>query len=72
MPIVKVAADIELIGVCIDQEFGERLKVKFNQNLEEIDQKIDEELEAEFDKVITDRSQDDAVIYQSNGKDYIN
>lgn len=46
MPIVKVAADIELIGVCIDQEFGERLKVKFNQNLEEIDQKIDEELEA--------------------------
>ena len=46
MPIVKVAADIELIGVCIDQEFGERLKVKFNQNLEEIDQKIDEELDA--------------------------
>lgn len=46
MPIVKVAADIELIGVCIDQEFGERLKVKFNQNLEEIDQKIEEELEA--------------------------
>lgn len=46
MPIVKVAADIELIGVCIDQEFGERLKVKFNQTLEEIDQKIDEELEA--------------------------
>lgn len=44
MPIVKVAGDIELIGVCIDQEFGERLKVKFNQNLAEIDQKIDQEL----------------------------
>ena len=34
MPIVKVAGDIELIGVCIDQEFGEKLRLKFNQNLE--------------------------------------
>jgi DNA polymerase I-like protein with 3'-5' exonuclease and polymerase domains len=44
MPIVKVAGDIELIGVCIDQEFGERLKIKFNNTLEDIDQKIDQEM----------------------------
>ena len=44
MPIVKVAGDMELIGVCIDQEFGEKLKLKFNQNLEEIDAKIEQEL----------------------------
>ena len=44
MPIVKVTADIELIGVCIDQEFGERLKLKYNMLLEEIDNKIDQEL----------------------------
>ena len=44
MPIVKVAADIELIGVCIDQDFGERLRIKFNQNLEDIDAKIEQEL----------------------------
>ena len=44
MPIVKVAGDIELIGVCIDQEFGERLRIKFNQNLEEIDKNIEKEL----------------------------
>ena len=44
MPIVKVAADIELIGVCIDQDFGERLRTKFNQNLESIDKQIDQEL----------------------------
>ena len=44
MPIVKVAGDIELIGVCIDQEFGERLRLKFNQNLEEIDRNIEAEL----------------------------
>lgn len=46
MPIVKVAADMELIGVCIDQEFGEKLKLKFNQNLEAIDEQISEELVA--------------------------
>jgi DNA polymerase I-like protein with 3'-5' exonuclease and polymerase domains len=44
MPIVKVAGDMELVGVCIDQEFGERLRLKFNQNLEDIDQKIEQEL----------------------------
>ena len=44
MPIVKVAGDMELVGVCIDQEFGERLRIKFNQNLEEIDARIDQEL----------------------------
>ncbi len=46
MPIVKVAGDMELIGVCIDQEFGEKLRLKFNQNLEDIDARIDQELEA--------------------------
>ena len=46
MPIVKVAGDMELIGVCIDQEFGKRLKVKYNQILEEIDVKIEAELES--------------------------
>lgn len=44
MPIVKVAADIELIGVCIDQDFGEKLRLKFNQNLSDIDVKIEQEL----------------------------
>ena len=53
MPIVKVTADIELIGVCIDQEFGERLKLKYNMLLEEIDNKIDQEL-VNLQPVITD------------------
>ena len=51
MPIAKVAADIELIGVCIDQEFGERLKLKYNKILEEIDAKIDVELNKLSDKI---------------------
>ena len=45
MPIVKVAGDMELIGVCIDQEFGEKLRLKFNQILEETDAKIEQELQ---------------------------
>lgn len=53
MPIVKVAGDMELIGVCIDQEFGERLRLKFNQNLEEIDTRINQEL-ASLQPVIDD------------------
>lgn len=44
MPIVKVTAEIELIGVCIDQEFGEKLRLKYNQLLEEIDAKIEQEI----------------------------
>lgn len=46
MPIVKVTADIELIGVRIDQEFGAKLKLKYNKILEDIDARIDTELEA--------------------------
>ena len=46
MPIVKVAGDMELIGVCIDQDFGERLRLKFNQILAETDAKIEQELKA--------------------------
>ena len=45
MPIVKVTADIELIGVCIDQDFGEKLKLKFNQSLVDIDKRIEDELD---------------------------
>ena len=44
MPIVKVTAEIEMIGVCIDQDFGERLRLKFNKNLEDVDQRIEKEL----------------------------
>ena len=44
MPIVKVTAEIELIGVCIDQDFGEKLRIKFNKNLEDVDKRIEQEL----------------------------
>lgn len=44
MPIVKVTGDMELLGVCVDQEFGERLRLKFNKILEDIDARIETEM----------------------------
>jgi len=46
MPIVTTTAKMELRGVCIDQTFGERLKVKYNQQLTDIDAAIAAELES--------------------------
>lgn len=44
MPIVQVTAEMELTGVCIDLEFGERLRLKYNQLLAGIDTKINAEI----------------------------
>ena len=51
MPIVIVTAEMELRGVCVDQEFGEHLKVKYNQALIDIDKKIEEVLRADAGKI---------------------
>ena len=44
MPIVQVTAEMELTGVCIDQEFGKRLNYKYTEELNKIDTKITAEL----------------------------
>ena len=52
MPIVQVTAEMELTGVCIDQELGARLKDKYTKQLEEVDTEISkalEELKPEID-----------------------
>lgn len=45
MPIVVVTAEMELTGVCVDVDFGERLKIKYNKQLEEVDTKIETEMQ---------------------------
>ena len=40
MPIVEVTAEMELYGVYIDQDLGDRLKTKYNGQLEALDSKI--------------------------------
>ena len=44
MPIVIVTAEMELRGVKVDTSYGERLKLKYNKQLEEIDALINQEL----------------------------
>jgi DNA polymerase I-like protein with 3'-5' exonuclease and polymerase domains len=51
MPIVEVTAKMEMRGVCIDGEFGEKLKIKYNNELIRIDEKINAELEHLKDKI---------------------
>lgn len=46
MPILQVTAEIELIGVYIDQELGARLKQKYNKQLEDLDKEINKILDS--------------------------
>lgn len=40
MPIVEVTAEMELLGVCVDQKLGQRLKDKYNGLLSNVDTEI--------------------------------
>lgn len=44
MPIVVVTAEMELKGVSINTKFGKKLKIKYKQQLSEIDTEIEKEL----------------------------
>lgn len=46
MPIVVVTAEMELKGVSINTKFGKKLKLKYKQLLDELDEEITKELEA--------------------------
>jgi DNA polymerase-1 len=45
MPVMEVAAEMELTGVCIDNEYAQRLSAKYHKKLDAIDAKIAEELD---------------------------
>lgn len=44
MPLVVVIAEMELAGMCIDQEYAQRLSKKYHKILSEIDAQIDTEM----------------------------
>ena len=44
MPIVEVAAEMELTGVCIDLEYSERLSKKYHRKLNIVQEKIQKQL----------------------------
>ena len=51
MPIIYVCADMELTGIEIDKEYGERLSIKYHKKLEIVDKQIEEEV-AKYKDVI--------------------
>lgn len=52
MPVMEVAAEMELSGICIDNEFAKRLSEKYHKKLDAINEKISIEL-ATYDDVIS-------------------
>lgn len=68
MPVMEVAAEMELTGVCIDTEFAERLSIKYHKRLDEIDKQVDIELEKYKDKIAQWRLTDDATFKPLNTK----
>ena len=67
MPVMEVAAEMELTGVCIDNEYAQRLSMKYHRKLDEIDAKIDEEL-SKLAPVIFQWRLTDAANYKPPGK----
>lgn len=68
MPIVEVAAEMELEGICIDTEFAERLSKKYHTRLENIDKQVDEELKKYSEKIKCWRETEDANFKPRNTK----
>lgn len=70
MPIVTVAAEMELTGVCIDLEYSKRLSEKYHKKYDELQERIIVELQ-KYNKQIEDwRLTDDANFHptKSTGK----
>lgn len=51
IPIAKVTAEMELAGVAVDTEFGDKLRDKYNAQLENLDKEISQNLQS-LDQII--------------------
>lgn len=51
MPVMEVAAEMELTGICIDSEYSSRLSAKYHKKLDELNEEIEREL-AKYDEII--------------------
>ena len=60
MPVIQVAAEMELTGICIDKEYAGRLSHKTHLIADEIDKEIDSELRKYESKITEWRKTDDA------------
>ena len=60
MPIVEVTSEMELNGVCIDEERAKRLSDKWHKKLENVEKRISEELDKYKDVIAQWRLTDEA------------
>lgn len=60
MPVLEVAAEMELAGVCIDAEYSKRLSDKYHAKLDIIDNEIAKELDKYTDTIAQWRLTDEA------------
>lgn len=72
MPIVIVASEMELTGVCIDLDYSERLSKKYHKKYNELQEKIKEELKKYDNKIEEWRRTDEANFHptKSTGKGF--
>ena len=68
MPVMEVAAEMELTGVCIDTEFAQRLSDKYHKRLEMIDKQVEQELSNYAETISKWRLTDDATFKPLNTK----
>ena len=68
MPIMEVAAEMELYGIEIDQEYAKRLSAKYHTMLESVQSKIDAQLEAYKDDIARWRLTDEANFHPKSTK----
>lgn len=52
VPIARVTAEMELAGVMVDSDFGDRLRSKYNFQLEQLDEEINQNLQ-NLDQIIS-------------------
>lgn len=68
MPVLKVAAEMELTGICIDQEYAQRLSLKYHKMLDEVTEEIDKQLETYKDVIDAWRRTPDANYHPKSKK----
>lgn len=60
MPVMFISAQMELDGICFDNDYCDRLKIKYNKQLAEINIELDNELKKLAPKIQAWRNTDDA------------
>lgn len=60
MPVIQVAAEMELTGICIDKEYAKRLSDKTHKIANDIDEKINKELNSYKDIISNWRKTEEA------------